>query len=117
MKIKLLFTGLCFCFAAHYSYGQSQTQALKDPIPIVVSSHPDLNVQRMKLDAKQAEINQAVSSSRAQMSKLNDEFLALKQEYVRLLSAEMEKTAEAELKVQLQEEITRYSGVANSTTR
>jgi hypothetical protein len=117
MKIKLLFTGLCFCSISYLSYGQTQTLASKEPTPVVVSSNPGLSAQRAKLDSKEAEINQAVTSSRAQMTKLNDEFRALKEEYVRLLSAQLEKTTEAQSKAQLQEEITRYSEVANSPTR
>ncbi|WP_294678836.1 hypothetical protein [uncultured Fluviicola sp.] len=117
MKKKLLFIGLCVCSFADLSYGQSQTTSLKESTPIVVSSHPALSAQRAKLDSKQAEINQAVTSSRAQMSKLNEEFRVLKEEYVRLLTAELEKVTEAQLKTQLQEEITRYSEVANSPTR
>lgn len=117
MKKKLLFIGLCVCSFADLSYGQSQTTSLKESTPIVVSSHPALSAQRAKLDSKQAEINQAVTSSRAQMSKLNEEFRVLKEEYVRLLAAELEKVTEAQLKAQLQEEITRYSEVANSPTR
>lgn len=116
MKIKVLFAGLCFCFAAQFSYGQAEVQVLKEPIPIVVSSHPDLNAQRAKLDLKQTEINQAVTSSRAQMSKLNEEFRVLKEEYVRLLSTELGKTTETQMKAQLQEEIIRYT-VANPQTR
>jgi hypothetical protein len=115
MKIKLLFTGLCLCTAVHFSYGQTQTIALKESAPLAVSSNPGLSAHRTKLDAKQAEINQAVTSSRAQMSKLNDEFRVLKEEYLRLLSTELEKTTKTQLKTQLQEEITRYS-VANSQT-
>ncbi len=117
MKIKLLFTGLCLCSVAHFSYGQTETQALKEPTPIVVSSNPVLNAQRAKLDSKQFEINQAVSSSRAQMNKLTEEFRVLKEEYRRLLSAELEKTTDAQLRTQLQEEMTRYSETTNSQTR
>src|SRR3954452_7934673 len=98
MKIRLLLTGLCFCSISYLSYGQSQTQTLKESTPVVVSSHPDLSAQRAKLDSKQAEINQATSTSRAQVSKLNDEFRVLKEEYVRLLSMEMEKTADASMR-------------------
>lgn len=117
MKIKVLFAGFCLCLAAQFSYGQSQTQILKKPTPIVVSSHPDLNAQRAKLDSKQVEIDQAVSASRAQMSKLNEEFRVLKEEYCRLLSTELEKTTYAQLRIQLQEEITRYSTGSNTQTR
>ncbi|MGV3609722.1 MAG: hypothetical protein ACO1N0_02160 [Fluviicola sp.] len=117
MKKKLLFIGLCVCSWANFSYGQSQTNSFKESTPIVVSSHPELSAQRAKLDAKQAEINQAVTSSRAQAAKLNDEFRVLKEEYVRLLKVELEKTTDAQLKTQLQEEITRYSEVTNSQTR
>ncbi len=117
MKIKLLFTGLCLCSVAHFSYGQAETQALKEPTPIVVSSNPILNAQRAKLDSKQYEINRAISTSRAQVSKLNEEFRTLKEEYRGLLSAELEKTADAQLRVQLQEEIARYSEATNSQSR
>jgi len=117
MKIKLLFTGLCLCSIAHFSYGQAETKALKEPTPIVVSSNPVLSAQRAKLDSKQTEINQAITSSRAQMNKLNEEFLALKEEYRSLLSAELEKITDAQLRTQLQEEITRYSGTTNSQSR
>ena len=115
MKIKLLFTGLCLCSAVHFSYGQSQTQALKESTLIVVSSHPELNTQRAKIEAKESEI--AAAASRAQVSKLKDELRALKEEYVGLLSAELKKTRETQLKAQLQEEITRYSEVTNPQTR
>lgn len=115
MKKKLLFIGLCVCSFADFSYGQSQTTSLKESTPIVVSSHPELNAQRAKLDAKQTEINQSVS--RGQVSKLNDEFRVLKEEYVRLLKVELEKTTDAQLRTQLQEEITRYSEAANPQTR
>jgi hypothetical protein len=115
MKKKLLFIGLCVCSFAGTGYGQSQTNSLKESTPIVVSSHPELNAQRAKLDAKQTEINQAVS--RGQVSKLNDEFRVLKEEYVRLLKVELEKTTDAQLRTQLQEEITRYSEAANPQTR
>lgn len=117
MKIKVLFAGICFCFVAQFSYGQSQTQVLKESTLIVVSSHPDLNAQRAKLDSKQFEISQAVSSSRAQMNKLNEEFRVLKEEYCRLLSAELEKTTDTQLRTQLQDEIMRYSEATNSQTR
>ncbi|WP_343630985.1 hypothetical protein [Fluviicola sp.] len=117
MKIKLLFTGLCLCSAVSFSYGQSQTQALKESTPIVVSSHPQLNAQRVKLDSKQTEINQAATSSRAHMNQLNEEFRVLKEEYLGMLRVELEKTTETQLKAQLQEEITRYSQVANAQTR
>ncbi|WP_343630981.1 hypothetical protein [Fluviicola sp.] len=99
------------------SYGQTQTHASKEPTPLVVSSNPGLNAQRSKLDSKQAEINQAVTSSRTQMSKLNDEFRILKEEYVRLLQAEMDKATDTQLKAQLQQEITRYSETTNSQSR
>lgn len=117
MKKKLLFIGLCVCSFAGLSYGQSQTTSLKESTPVVVSSHPELSAQRAKLDAKQAEINQAVTSSRAQMSKLNEEFRVLKEEYVRLLKVEWEKATDAQLKTQLQDEMTRYSEAANPQTR
>lgn len=117
MKKKLLFIGLCVCSFANASFGQSQTTSLKESTPIVVSSHPELSAQRAKLDSKQAEINQAVSTSRAQVSKLNDEFRVLKEEYVRLLKTELEKTTDAQLRTQLQEEITRYETVTNPQTR
>lgn len=118
MKIKLLFTGLCLCSVAHFSYGQAaETQALKEPTPIVISSNPVLNAQRAKLDSKQFEINQAVTSSRAQMSKLNEEFRMLKEEYRGLLSAELEKTTDAQLRAQLKEEIALYSETTSSQTR
>ncbi|MNK01924.1 hypothetical protein D3C87_197380 [compost metagenome] len=116
MKIKLLFTGLCFCSLSYLSYGQSQTQASKESTPVVVSSHPDLSAQRAKLDSKQAEINQATATSRAQVSKLNDEFRVLKEAYVRLLSTELEKTTDVQLRTQLQGEIARYSQAANPQT-
>lgn len=117
MKKKLLFIGLCVCSFADLSYGQSQTTSLKESTPIVVSSHPALSAQRAKLDSKQAEINQAATSSRAQMSKLNEEFHVLKEEYVQLLKVELEKTTDAQLKEQLQGEITRYAQAVNSQTR
>jgi len=117
MKIKLLFTGLCLLLAAHFSYGQSRNQALKEPVPAVVSSHPDLNAQRTSLDAKQKEINHSLNTSRAQVSKLNDELRVLKQEYLRLLKKELEKTSDVQVKSQLQEEISRYSEVTNPQTR
>lgn len=117
MKKKLLFIGLCVCSLSHVSFGQSQTNSLKESTPIVVSSHPQLSAQRAKLDSKQTEINQAVSTSRAQVSKLNEEFRVLKEEYVRLLKAEFEKTTDAQLRIQLQEEITRYETVTNPQTR
>jgi predicted nuclease with TOPRIM domain len=117
MKKKLLFIGLCVCSLANFSYGQSQTNSLKESAPIVVSSHPELSAQRAKLDSKQAEINQAVTSSRAQAAKLNDEFRVLKEEYVRLLKVEWEKTTDGQLKTQLQEEMARYSEAANPQTR
>lgn len=117
MKKKVLFIGICVCSFADFSFGQSQTNTLKESTPIVVSSHPELSAQRAKLDAKQAEMNQAVTSSRAQMSKLNEEFRVLKEEYVRLLKVEWEKTADAQLKTQLQDEMTRYSEAANPQTR
>lgn len=117
MKIKLLLTGLCFCSLSYVGYGQNQTQALKEPVPLVVSSNPDLSAHRTKLDSKQAEINQSVSSSRAQANKLNDELRLLKEEYVRLLSTALEKTADVQLRAQLQQEITRYTAGANSQTR
>ena len=117
MKKKLLFIGLCVCSFADFSYGQSQANTLKESTPIVVSSHPELTAQRAKTDAKQAEINQTVSSSRAQVSKLNDELRVLKEEYVRLLKVEWEKTTDAQSRTQLQEEITRYSEVSNPQTR
>lgn len=117
MKMKLLFTGLCVCSFAYLSYGQSQTNSLKESTPVVVSSHPDLNAQRAKLDSKQAEINQAVSTSRAQVSKLNDEFRVLKEEYLRSLKVELEKTVDPLLRTQLQGEITRYSEGSNPQTR
>lgn len=117
MKKKLLFIGLCVCSLAHVSFGQSQTNSLKQSTPVVVSSHPQLSAQRAKLDSKQTEIDQAVSTSRAQVSKLNDELHVLKEEYVRLLKAEFEKTTDAQLRTQLQEEITRYETLANPQTR
>lgn len=117
MKIKLLFTGLCFCGVASFSYGQSTIQTLKEPVPVVVSSHPDLQAQRTKLDAKQTEINQAVTTSRAQVSKLNDELRVLKQEYVRLLTVYSEKTTDTETKNQLQQEMARYAETTNPQTR
>ena len=116
MKTKLLFIGICFCSLSHLSYGQTQNQAWKESTSVAVSSNPELNAQRAKLDSKQAEINQATSTSRAHVSKLNDELRALKEEYVRLLSIELEKTADASLRTQLQEEITRYMEVTNSQT-
>ena len=114
MKIKVLFTGLCLCSAVQVSYGQSQNQTLKESTPLVVSSHPKLNAQRAALDLKQAEINQAVSTSRAQVSKLNEEFRVLKEEYVRLIQTELDKTTDVQLKAQLQEEMSAYSGGSNS---
>lgn len=117
MKRKVLFIGFCLCSLAHSSYGQSQTNTLKESTPVVVSSRPELSAQRAKLDSKEAEINQAATSSRAQMSKLSEEFRGLKEEYVRLLKVELEKTTDAQLKDQLQGEITRYSNVTNSQTR
>ncbi|MNK01926.1 hypothetical protein D3C87_197400 [compost metagenome] len=117
MKIKLLFTGLCFCSLSYMGYGQAQTQALKESTPVIISSNPDLKTQFTKLDAKQVEIDQAKTVSRAQMGKLNDEFRVLKEEYVRLLSTELQKTTDAQLKAQLQQEITRYSDVKTSQTR
>lgn len=117
MKRKVLFIGFCVCSLAHFSYGQSPKNTLKESTPIVVSSHPELSAQRAKLDSKEVEINQAVTSSRAQMSKLNEEFRVLKEEYIRLLKVESDKTADVQLKAQLQEEIARYSHVTNSQTR
>ena len=55
MKKKLLFIGLCVCSLAHVSFGQSQTNSLKQSTPVVVSSHPQLSAQRVKLDSKQTE--------------------------------------------------------------
>jgi hypothetical protein len=115
MKKKLLFIGLCVCSFADLSYGQSQTTSLKESAPTVVSLHPELSAQRTKLDSKETEINQAVS--RGQMNKLNEEFRVLKEEYVRLLRVESEKTTDGQLKAQLQEEITLYSEVVNPQTR
>lgn len=117
MRKKLLFIGLLFCSLSFMSYGQSQTKTQKESTPIVVSSHADLSAQRAKLDSKQAEINQSTATSRAQVSKLNDEFRVLKEEYLRLLQVELVKTTDAQLKDQLQAEITRYSDVTNPQTR
>lgn len=116
MRKKLLFIGLCVCAFANPGFGQSQTQVLKEPTTIVVSSNPILNAQRAKLDSKQAEINQATAASRAQFSKLNDEFRVMKEEYLRLLSTELEKTSDVQLRSQLREEMARYSET-NSQTR
>lgn len=117
MKIKLLLTGLCVCSLSYMSYGQSQTQALRESTPVVILSNPDLSAHRAKLDSKQTEINQATSASRAQWNQLNEEFRVLKEEYVHLLSTTLEKTTDASMRTQLQEEITRYTPVANSQTR
>lgn len=116
MKKKLLFFGFLFCSLSFKSYGQSQTNTQKESTPIVVSSHAGLSAQRAKLDSKQAEINRSTATSRAQLSKLNDEFRVLKEEYLRLLQVELGKTTEAQLKDQLQAEITRYSDVTNPQT-
>ncbi|WP_341908080.1 hypothetical protein [Fluviicola taffensis] len=117
MKKKLLFIGLFTSSLSFLSFGQSPIKTPKESTPIVVSSHADLNAQRAKLDSKQAEINQSTASSRAQVSKLNDEFRVLKEEYLRLLKVELEKTTDAQLKGQLQAEITRYSEGSNPQTR
>lgn len=105
------------CSLSFLSYGQSQTKTQKESTPIVVSSNPDLSAQRAKLDSKQAEINQSTATSRAQVSKLNDEFRVLKEEYLQSLKAELEKTVDPQLRTQLQGEITRYSEVTNPQTR
>lgn len=115
MKRKVLFIGVCLCSLAHSSYGQSQTNTLKESTPVVVSLHPELSAQRARIEEKQSEI--AIAASRAQVSKCNDELRFLKEEYVRLLSAELEKTTETQLKTQLQEEIMRYSEVVNPKIR
>lgn len=114
MKKSLLFIGLCLSSFANFSFGQSQVTS-KEPVPAVVLSHPELNTQRAKVEAKQSEIT--VAASRAQVSKCNDELRFLKEEYVRLLSAEFERTTETQLKTQLQEEIVRYSEAVNPKTR
>lgn len=115
MKTKLLFIGGCVCLLTQLSYGQSQTNLLKETT-LTASLPVELNTQRAKLEAKQAEIDQSVATSRAQVNKLNDEFRVLKEEYLRLLSIELAETSDVHVKEQLQREITRYTQVANSST-
>lgn len=115
MKIKLLFIGGCVCLFTQLSYGQSQTNLLKEPM-LTTSLPAELNTQRAKLEAKQAEIDHSVATSRGQANKLNDEFSVLKEEYLRLLSIELAETSDVQVKEQLQREITRYTQVANSST-
>ncbi len=115
MKTKLLFIGGCVCLFTQLSYGQSQTNLLKETT-LTASLPVELNTQRAKLEAKQAEIDQSVATSRAQVNKLNDEFSVLKEEYLRLLSIELAETSDVHVKEQLQREITRYTQVANSST-
>lgn len=93
---------MLFCLMAYESYSQNQIKA-----PVVLSSFPSLSAQRLKLDAKQAEINQTVSGHSAQINKLNET-------YTRLLKLELAKSMDEQLSNQLSEEITRYSkGITN----
>jgi vacuolar-type H+-ATPase subunit I/STV1 len=109
IKKQALLTGFMLSSLTFYSFGQSQTTAPKETIPTVVSSNTSLSAQRAKIEAKQTQISQSISTSRAQMNELNVELNALKEEYLRMLKLELEKTADEKVKEQLQAEITRFS--------
>ncbi|MNO02663.1 hypothetical protein D3C81_2231330 [compost metagenome] len=51
------------------------------------------------------------------MGQLNEEFRVLKEEYLQMLSMELEKTKDSQLIIQLKEEIAHYSQTTNSQTR
>jgi len=102
------------CLLTLFSNAQNQTVATTT---ITEFSNPALNSQEIKIKEKENQITAATTSSRAQMNILNEELRALKEEYVKMLSSELEKTTDAQLRIELQEEISRYSAPTNTQTR
>lgn len=108
MKRSLLIIGLCLVSLAHQSYGQTQASS-KESVPVAVSANAELSQKRAELDAKQSQINQSTTSSRAQMNQLNEELHLMKDDYIQLLVVESEKTTNEQMKAELKEEIARFS--------
>ncbi|WP_300662744.1 hypothetical protein [Fluviicola sp.] len=117
MRKKLLFVALCLMTTVPFGYGQAQTKKSGKTTGLVVSSNSDLSAQKAKLEAKEQQIKEAVNSSRAVVGQLNEEFRILKEEYLQMLSVELEKTTDSQLITQLKEEVARYSQTTNSQTR
>ncbi|WP_343748096.1 hypothetical protein [Fluviicola sp.] len=117
MKRHLLFVGLFLATTVSITYGQNQTKNLSEPVPFVVSSNSGLSAQRAKLDAKENQMKEAATASRAVMNQLNEEFRVLKEEYLKMLSSEMQKTTDSQLLTQLKEEAARYSQTTGTLTR
>lgn len=117
MRKKLLFVALCLMATASFGYGQTQTKTSGKTTGLVVSSDSGLSAQKAKLEAKEKQMKEAANSSRAVMSQLNEEFRVLKEEYLQMLSVELEKTTDSQLIIQLKEEVARYSQTTNSQTR
>lgn len=117
MRKKLLFVALCLTATVPFSYGQAQTKNSGKTTTLVVTSNSDLSAQKAKLNAKEQQIKEAANSSRAVIGQLNEEFRVLKEEYLQMLSVELEKTKDSQLIIQLKEEIAHYSQTTNSQTR
>lgn len=109
MKKQLLLVGLFLGTTISISYGQNQVKNLSEPVPFVVSSNSGLSAQRAKLDAKEKQMKEAAAASRSVMNQLTDEFSVLREAYLKMLSAELQKTTDAQLIAQLQSEVARYN--------
>lgn len=95
-----------FTFAVNV---QSSNQSVSATTIVVESLNPSLHAQRVKIEEKQKEILASANSSKAQALKLNEELRLLKEEYVRMLRAELAKTTDEAVKTELQNEISKNS--------
>lgn len=112
MRRTLLMCSVCLLTL----FGNAQSQTVTETT-ITEFSNPVLTSQEAKIKEKENQISAAATSSRAQMNVLNEELRTLKEEYVKMLSAELEKTTDAQLRNELQEEISRYSATSNTPNR
>lgn len=110
MKRSLLIISLCLVSLANQSYGQTQATS-KESVPVAVSSNAELSQKRAELDAKQSQVIQSTTSSRAQMKQLNEELSLIKVAYIQLLVIESEKSTNEQIKAELKEEIARFSTI------
>jgi len=104
MKKRILVVCSVSLLTAFTSFGQTQA-ATKHPISQTVSAIPVLKLQAEKIQAKETQLSQAATSSRAHYAQISEELNALNKEYVVLLNKEIalctQESARRELEAEL----------------
>ncbi|MDH4473030.1 MAG: hypothetical protein QE487_10530 [Fluviicola sp.] len=104
MKKRLLLVGLVLSCFTMTAYGQQQSEG-RHVAPQAVSAIPSLKTQAEKINQKELQVQQAVTSSRGQLAQFKQELTVLQNDYKNLLAKEIATCSVDHVRSELETEL------------